>query len=479
MAFLVPDPYATILAACDTIALSPELHLTRILQLLELTPRSVGSTHVAIFQKASFTFASTGRRNCASAAQPYPQVSKRDDVFVLVIAGACTGAVSGVIAASMNSLSEAMHRILFALGPGENLSSMAELPKLHTLLVLTAGGLVVGLTYLYQTRRPHPIVDPIEANALHGGRMSLTDSVLVSLQSLLSCGFGLSLGIEGGFTQAAGAVGSKVGRLLKRRRHDVRMLVGAGAAGGIAGAFGAPFAGAAYGFELIVGSYTVATLPPVVAAAVAGTLAAHTFVGHTYHVHLEKLNLAQLGHLVTAVALGIACGLLSVVLMRGVTATERLFHRSGLRLALLDGHAGDCLGRQNRRLRLVDRRRIPRRTFFNIALYRHVNGRPGRQYRGQLRFPGAERRRHAEPCWNGQFRRGRCWRADDYGSTGRRGDGRLIRRRPCSTRGACRSPYRPTGVWLFVLHVAISSSGRSHPRRRRRGLGSVKRRRET
>jgi chloride channel protein, CIC family len=112
------------------------------------------------------------------------------------------------------------------------------------------------------------------------------------------------------------------------------MLVGAGAAGGIAGAFGAPFAGAAYGFELIVGSYTVATLPPVVAAAVAGTLAAHTFVGHTYHVHLDKLNLAQQGHLVTGVALGIACGLLSVVLMRGVTATERLFHRSGLRLAL-------------------------------------------------------------------------------------------------------------------------------------------------
>ena len=33
-------------------------------------------------------------------------------------------------------------------GPGENLSSMAQLPKLHTLLVLTAGGLVVGLTDL-------------------------------------------------------------------------------------------------------------------------------------------------------------------------------------------------------------------------------------------------------------------------------------------------------------------------------------------
>jgi hypothetical protein len=36
MAFLVPDPYATILAACDTIAISPELYLTLILQLLGL-----------------------------------------------------------------------------------------------------------------------------------------------------------------------------------------------------------------------------------------------------------------------------------------------------------------------------------------------------------------------------------------------------------------------------------------------------------
>ena len=184
-----------------------------------------------------------------------------------------------------------MHRILFALGPGENLSSMAELPKLHTLLVLTAGGLVVGLTYLYQTRRPHPIVDPIEANALHGGRMSLTDSVLVSLQSLLSCGFGLSLGIEGGFTQAAGAVGSKVGRLLKRRRHDVRMPASAQAPRVASQVPSVRHLRARRtDSNSLSASYTVATLPPVVAAAVAGTLAAHTFVGHTYHVHLEKLN---------------------------------------------------------------------------------------------------------------------------------------------------------------------------------------------
>ena len=164
---------------------------------------------------------------------------------------------------------------------------------------------------------------------------------------LFRCGFGLSLGIEGGFTQAAGAVGSKAGQLLNRRRHDVRMLVGAGAAGGIAGAFGAPFAGAAYGFELIVGSYTVATLAPVVAASVAGTLSARALIGHTYHIPLDVFDVGQDGHAVTAVVLGILCGLLSVVLMRGVTTTESFFYRSRVRTTF----ASRCRRNSSRRHR--------------------------------------------------------------------------------------------------------------------------------
>ena len=268
----------------------------------------------------------------------------RDDVFVLVIAASCVGAASGIISSSMVSLSEILHRFLFALAPGEQLSTVTHLPSVNTLLVLATGGLVVGATYRYQTGRRHLIVDPIEANALYGGRMSLADSVFLAVQSLISSGFGLSLGIEGGFTQAAAAVGSKAGQLLNRRRHDVRMLVGAGAAGGIAGAFGAPFAGAAYGFELIVGSYTVATLAPVVAASVAGTLSARALIGHTYHIPLDVFDVGQDGHAVTAVVLGILCGLLSVVLMRGVTTTESFFYRSRVRTTFRPVAGGILVG---------------------------------------------------------------------------------------------------------------------------------------
>jgi CIC family chloride channel protein len=268
----------------------------------------------------------------------------RDDAIVLVLISTVVGAMSGTVAALMVYVSQWMHHVLFRLEPDQQLSSVTDLSPALTLTVLGVGGLIVGATYFYRSGRRHQIVDPIEANALLGGRMSLTDSTYVAVQSLLSSGFGLSLGIEGGFTQAASAIGSKLGQLLHRRRHDVRMLVGAGAAGGIAGAFGAPFAGAAYAFELIVGSYTVANLAPVVVAAVAGTISAHALFGHAYRLPVATLDFTNNAHLFPAIVLGTVCGLLSVLLMRGVTATENIFHQSGVRATLRPCAGGLLVG---------------------------------------------------------------------------------------------------------------------------------------
>ncbi len=104
--------------------------------------------------------------------------------------------------------------------------------------------------------RPDREIDPIEANALHGGRMSLLGSMIVAAQTIWSSGVGASVGLEAGYTQAASGIASRIGNAFRLRRGDLRILVGCGAAAGIAGAFGAPLAGAFYGFELIIGSYS-------------------------------------------------------------------------------------------------------------------------------------------------------------------------------------------------------------------------------
>jgi CIC family chloride channel protein len=254
----------------------------------------------------------------------------RESGGILIVAAGLVGAAGGVVASAMVYAAGYLHEVMFGLADGLRLSEAPALSPLRMFAALALGGLLVGLLAAFRRKRVGTIIDPVEANALHGGRMSASDSAFVGAQSVLSSGFGASLGLEGGFTQAAAAVGSVAGTTLRRRRHDVRLLVAAGAAGAIAGAFDAPMAGAAYGFELILGSYTAASLAPIVIAAVVGTFASQAIFGEGYRIWLGDLHFAGGGQLFLLLAVGIICGLLAVLLMRGVTATERLISASGL-----------------------------------------------------------------------------------------------------------------------------------------------------
>ncbi len=80
--------------------------------------------------------------------------------------------------------------------------------------------------------------------------------------------------MEAGYTQWGSGIASAIGQKLDLRRSDLRVLVGCGAAGGIAAAFHAPLAGAFYAFELIIGVYAIPHVAPVMAAALLGYLSA-------------------------------------------------------------------------------------------------------------------------------------------------------------------------------------------------------------
>src|SRR6202012_4631468 len=109
-------------------------------------------------------------------------------------------------------------------------------------------------------------------NALHGGHMSLSDSLRLTGLTVLSAGGGASVGLEAAYTQLGAGIASRLGRYLHLRRGDLRTLVGCGAAAAIAAAFNAPLAGAFYAFELIIGSYSAAVLAPIRIAAPSCTL---------------------------------------------------------------------------------------------------------------------------------------------------------------------------------------------------------------
>jgi chloride channel protein, CIC family len=245
----------------------------------------------------------------------------------IIVLAAAVGLLSGLVVAAMSESVGLMHLVFFGLDPGERLSARAWINPVYAFLTPCLGGLVFGLVSAYITRKRGTEVDPIEANALHGGRMSLRGSLIVAAQTVWSSGVGASVGLEAGYTQFASGVASVIGRAFRLRRADMRVLVGCGSAAAIAGAFGAPLAGAFYAFELVIGTYSIASLAPVGIAALVGYLTARTFAPLTLGIEANAVADVTVHDVVIAAGVGLLAAMVGILLMRSVAACERLFTR--------------------------------------------------------------------------------------------------------------------------------------------------------
>jgi CIC family chloride channel protein len=263
----------------------------------------------------------------------------------LILLAALVGVLAGLVVAGMGIGVDILHETFFQLSPGERLSGRLSLDPWLAVLVPLSGGILFGIASEVIARwRPEREVDPIEANALHGGRMSLIGSMIVAAQTMWSSGVGASVGLEAGYTQIASGIASRIGNAFRLRRGDLRILVGCGAAAGIAGAFGAPLAGAFYGFELIIGSYSPNSLAPVGISALIGFLVAQHFSPAELGVVAPDKTTIAAHDLVLAATLGLLAAMLGIILMRGVAICEAMFTRSRLRPTLRTAAGGLVVG---------------------------------------------------------------------------------------------------------------------------------------
>jgi len=241
----------------------------------------------------------------------------------LVVLAAMIGTIGGLVVLAMSVAVAALHALLFNISITERLSSQPSIETLRAVLVPSIGGLLLGVALLLLLRwRPAREIDPIEANALYGGRMSFRGSVIVALQTTWSSGVGASVGLEAGYTQLASGLAASLGRGFALRRADQRIMVGCGAAAAISGAFGAPLAGAFYAFELVIGGYTPASLTPVGVAAVAGYFVTHGFEALSLGVSIGPVGDVVGRDLALAALLGGLAALFGILIMRGVALCE-------------------------------------------------------------------------------------------------------------------------------------------------------------
>lgn len=247
--------------------------------------------------------------------------------FILLSVG--VGIAAGLLAALLGGAAHALQSTLYHLNADVRLSGLATISPIR-LLALPLGGLLLGAIVLLARNRKRTAIDVVEANALHGGRIPFRDTLLVSGQTLISNGFGASVGLEAAYAQAGGGVASIIGQWLNLRRNDLRVLVGAGAGAAIGAAFGAPLTGAFYAFEIVIGAYTPASIAPVAAATLAAVITARTLGATPYLIAAtSSQNLATVDYLLYAV-LGLIAALIGIVLMRLVSLAEAGVRRTSL-----------------------------------------------------------------------------------------------------------------------------------------------------
>jgi chloride channel protein, CIC family len=242
----------------------------------------------------------------------------------LLVIAALIGAASGLLVAAMSAASQKMHEIFFQIPAGASLSVTVVSESWRMVAIPALGGATLALlSFWAKDRFRGRLADAIEANALHGGRLSARGSLYISLQTLISNGFGASVGLEAAYTQICGMLASLLGRGLGARRVDMRLLVGCGAAGAIAAAFDAPLAGAFYAFEAILGAYSVSSLMPVAASAVMATVVADRLVTHSPILNEPLLSTTTFALASHAVVIAVVASAASVALMEGVAVVER------------------------------------------------------------------------------------------------------------------------------------------------------------
>src|SRR3954469_12613160 len=207
--------------------------------------------------------------------------------------------------------------------------SFAHLPPLLRLVVPAIGGLIAGAIIHFGVNWKGSVTttDYMEAVVLGDGKISARRSLVKCLSSLFTIASGGSIGREGPLVQLASLVASAAGRWMHWSTPRLRLLVGCGAAAGIASAYNAPIAGALFVAEIVLGSVAMEIFGPLVFSSVIATLTVRAFLGADPLYAIPAFQLNHSWEIVPYLLLGVVAGLAAPWFIRLLRATESLAAR--------------------------------------------------------------------------------------------------------------------------------------------------------
>ncbi|HEY4386668.1 MAG TPA: chloride channel protein, partial [Ktedonobacteraceae bacterium] len=200
---------------------------------------------------------------------------------------------------------------------------------LAVVIVPIIGALIVGAMARYGSERirGHGIPEAIEAILINGSKINPKVALLKPISAAISIGSGGPFGAEGPIIMTGGAVGSMIAQFIHLSSTERKILLVAGAAGGMSATFAAPVASVLLGVELLLFEWKPRSLVPV-ALASASAMATRVYLlgqGPTFPTGIHPAFIGIPG-LLSCLLVGVLAGILSMLLTVAVYASEDAFH---------------------------------------------------------------------------------------------------------------------------------------------------------
>lgn len=195
------------------------------------------------------------------------------------------------------------------------------------IVVPVLGVLLSGLYVRYVVRDniSHGVTRVLHAIAQKKSRLKVHNMYASLVASSMTIGCGGSVGAEGPIVFTGAAIGSNLGQAFRLSPQLLMMLVGCGAAAGIAGIFKAPIAGVLFTIEVLMLDLTGGSALPLILSSVAGATVSYAFTGYDVEFFFAQSEPFFAARIPFAVLLGVFCGIVSLYFSKMIGVMEQVF----------------------------------------------------------------------------------------------------------------------------------------------------------
>lgn len=197
-------------------------------------------------------------------------------------------------------------------------------------IVLPVVGIIITSLYVKYCVRDnisHGVTRVLYAISQNKSRLKRHNMYTSLVASSVTIGFGGSVGAEGPIVYTGAAIGSNLGQLFRMSPRVLMILVGCGAAAGIAGIFKAPIAGMLFTLEVLMIDLTTVSVMPLLVASITSATVAYVFTGYDVEFFFVQSEPFFTTRIPFVILLGIFCGLISLYFTRVMNMMENFFKR--------------------------------------------------------------------------------------------------------------------------------------------------------